>query len=775
MTNAIISTSSVVGSVVEGQYAVGEFTLTQELTDATTVGASLTVYSSSTDGAGPDCTGFDVHMGAVNINPDVWTPITLAAEGDTFVLSAGYTSFQLRTYVNTDHVQEFNDSIAFAVGRLTTSVGLEDSWYVENSINIAEPAVTPVMIKLDESNKSTVDNVTVNETKVDEGHAAIALFNLTGSGTHGIATNPYSVDGLTLVNVSVAGSGATAPNNPGSDFGNLYYRTSATGSFSGEGLNTNGDGLGSAWTPIDAAGALSGQISLAAGEIAFELGVFVNVDHKTEYQEAVTFVASQTAGSNTIQDSWWVSGTVNLIDPGAVDSAAPITPVVIELASATNTNVDEGQDAVAKFVFTDGTDHSTLRSLDGLSSDASDNTWLNVSVAGSGATPDTSTVTGDFGGLQYRSSSDATWHDVPTDGDHKGQISLAKGTTSFELGVVTHTDNITEYKEAVTFAVSQAADSNTLKDSWWVSGTVNLIDPGAAGSLHPVTPVVIELASATETKADEGQDAVAKFIFTDGHGTTTSLDGLSSNISDNTWLDVSVTGLGATPDTSTATGDFGGLQYKASGDSVWQDAPTSGEHKGQISLAKDTTSFELKVATHVDTVTEYGEAVAFVVGQTADSMTVKDSWYVAVAVNLVDAGSSDGQTFVGAVGADLFTGTNNADIFVIPEGTSLARAGQFDTITGLGADDKIDLGLLDVIPASRIIIHDFVDEAAVLTQISDSQTNGGMGGYDAAGFNVGSDFYLFVDTNNKVDLASDVFVKIVGANLSAEQISGYLV
>ena len=821
MTNAQISTklsSTIVESVYEGNYAVSEFTVSPKLTSATTVGASL-IGVSAADGAGPDFSPkYEVHMDTLltTASDNVWNLVTLnAVAGDTFVLNAGYTSFQLRTFVNTDKVQEFGDSVTFAVSQLSTSVGLDNSWYVANTINIKEPTVTPVKIELATPGKTLVNGV--YETKVDEGHAAVAIFNLTGSGSNGILANPYSTDGKTYVDVSVAGSGATP--DAGStlnDFGKLCYRTATdTNSFTTENLNSAGNGLkvgssASDWTLVPTGlEAHAGQIGLVPGTKAFELGVFVNIDGKTEYHEAVTFAASQTADSNTIQDSWWVSGTVNLMDPGSDGSAYPITPVAIELDAANktsqagvpgaNTNTDEGHDAIAKFNFIDGNHGAT--SLGGLSTNSFDNTWLNVSVTGVGAIPYTTSIAPyDFGDLQYKASGSASWGYVPTSGDHKGQISLAKDTTSFELKVTTHTDNITEYGSAVTFAVSQTADSNTLKDSWWVSGTVNINDPGSVGSSNPVNPVVIELANVNKalganTKVDEGQDAVAKFIFTDGHSepTVKSLGDDSISAPATTWLDVSVTGVGATPDANGQTNDFGDLYYrshKGSADTPWAKVEASGDHAGQIGLSSGTDSFELKVATHIDDRIEYNSAVAFAVSQTADSITLKDSWWVSGTVNLVDAGSSDSHTFVGGVGADLFTAHANVnEVFVITNGTSVLGPltnnlyqGHFDTIDGLNVGDKIDFGFVEALTAANIKDNRADGFPFNLNGGSDGFFSEGKAGMDSGKevfvYKQGDDAYILADTNGSdhtVQLNSDVFIKITGgASTSIEQIQGWL-
>ena len=195
---------------------------------------------------------------------------------------------------------------------------------------------------------------------------------------------------------------------------------------------------------------------------------------------------------------------------------------------------------------------------------------------------------------------------------------------------------------------------------------------------------------------------------------------------------------------------------------------------GQIHLNAGVNGLQLGVSLEKDGVTEYSEAVNFVVQQMPDSVALKDSWWESTTIKIADAATQG--VFTGGVGPDILVGTSGVDVFVVPDGTSRALAGQFDTIT-LGTGDKIDLDLNDDI--GDIFRTSTNVEGDVLSAIlQKSQTVDGFDAKSVLIYNVGTDAYLMVDTNanGNVDIATDVFVKIVGGStLVLADIPGYLV
>ncbi len=431
-------------------------------------------------------------------------------------LIAGTTKFELGVFVNNDANVEIGEGLVFTASQTVEGATLQGSWYVGGTVNLFDPgaagsnhAVTPVSISLDARNKTGA----VDQINIDEGHAATAKFDLSGTTGLGGVTGTFAGNTqITYVDVSVAGVGATQGTT--GDFGALYYHVDSAvdnaASYEHT-VATSGVATGmdlSYWTAAPS----NGMVPLAIGTKSFELGVFVHNDAVVETGEAVTFSVSQQANSITLTDSWYVSGTVNIFDQGSVGSSTPVVPVKVVLDQATNktlvsgvwvdhVNVDEGHVAIAKFDLVNPTSlaSSPLDGVGGSSAQAS--TWLDVSVAGVGATQGTLANGHDFGDLYYRLDnyaregiatvsgitgllSPAVWERVSTTtGDlHKGQVMLPYGVTSFELGVMAHSDGVFESGEAVTFTVSQLANSLSITDSWYVSGTVNLIDPGTSPS-----------------------------------------------------------------------------------------------------------------------------------------------------------------------------------------------------------------------------------------------------------------------------------------------------
>ena len=373
-------------------------------------------------------------------------------------LPLGTTNFQLRVAVAVDTLTEPNEAIAFVVSQTSDSVGIIDSWWVPNVIQLADTAGTGASVHLHSISAAAT-------TSADEGGIASAIYNIDGTGGLGAPAD---------VNVSVVGQPATA----GTDFGLLHYESKV-------GANS--------W--VDHGNVTGTSVTLPAGTTQFRLSVPVLTDNLAEPNEAVAFVVSQTAASLGITESWWVSALVPLVDQaGTGTRVAPHS-----ISAAATTPAAEGGTASAIYNI-DGTG--------GLGAPAD----VNVSVVGQPATAGT-----DFGALHYESTVGAgSWvdHGVVTG----TSVTLPTGTTQFRLSVPVLTDHVTDPNEAVAFVVSQTTDSLGITDSWWLPSVVNLIDADSTGAqiiLHTISAV------EGSPPAVEGSEAIATYQV-DAGGLTNS-------------------------------------------------------------------------------------------------------------------------------------------------------------------------------------------------------------------------------------------------------------
>ena len=373
-------------------------------------------------------------------------------------LPLGTTNFQLRVAVAVDTLTEPNEAIAFVVSQTSDSVGIIDSWWVPNVIQLADTAGTGASVHLHSISAAAT-------TSADEGGIASAIYNIDGTGGLGAPAD---------VNVSVVGQPATA----GTDFGLLHYESKV-------GVNS--------W--VDHGNVTGTSVTLPAGTTQFRLSVPVLTDNLAEPNEAVAFVVSQTAASLGITESWWVSALVPLVDQASTGTrVAPHS-----ISAAATTPAAEGGTASAIYNI-DGTG--------GLGAPAD----VNVSVVGQPATAGT-----DFGALHYESTVGAgSWvdHGVVTG----TSVTLPTGTTQFRLSVPVLTDHVTDPNEAVAFVVSQTTDSLGITDSWWLPSVVNLIDADSTGAqiiLHTISAV------EGSPPAVEGSEAIATYQV-DAGGLTNS-------------------------------------------------------------------------------------------------------------------------------------------------------------------------------------------------------------------------------------------------------------
>lgn len=359
------------------------------------------------------------------------------------------------------------------------------------------------------------------------------------------------------------------------DYGALFYRTG------------NAAYSDSGWVAVTGS-----QVTLTRDITDFQLKVDVKTDSAIEYGESVAFVINQSSSNTTLTNSWYVNSIIQLVDStsGTAGTTGAITPVSISAATpAANQKAVEGTSAMAGY-------H--------LSGALGADTVVSAGVMGFGA------GSADFGALFYRAGnaaySDSGW--VAVTG---GNVTLTKGITDFQLKVDVKTDTAVEYGESVSFVINQPASSTAVKDSWYVQNIIQLADPATTAS----GPVAITAVSPTQS-VREGSTAMATYH-------------LSGALGSESVVGAKVAGYGA------IWSDYGDLFYHA-GNAANSDSGWVAVSGSNVTLASGITDFQLKVDVKADALTEYGEAFAFVINQTATNTAVKDSWYVSAMVNVLE-------------------------------------------------------------------------------------------------------------------------------------------
>jgi hypothetical protein len=209
--------------------------------------------------------------------------------------------------------------------------------------------------------------------------------------------------------------------------------------------------------------------------------------------------------------------------------------------------------------------------------------------------------------------------------------------------------------------------------------------------------------------------------------------------------------------------DYSGFKYHmGTAAGGWLDVPVG----GLITIDANATAFQLASYALTDSNTETGEGITFTVSQTASSVGLVDSWWVASTADLADVAAIY-TVLTGAGGQDRFTATGSREMFVIPSGSSLAQAGLFDTITGgiatgLTSGDLISVGGAQGTISAYATPASLADEAALLTSIL-AAGNGGHAARDIGYYAIGADLYLVINTDGGATFnAGDALIKIVG-------------
>ena len=353
-----------------------------------------------------------------------WTDI---ANNGLMTIPANASTFQLSANVLWDGIIESNEAISFNVAQTSSSIGLVDSWWVPNTVNLADNGAPANLRTI-----TAVANppVASEATSAAPNTNAIATYNVTnfsGTGSNGISEVRVSYYGL---------GGAT-----GADYNTLAYN------------------IGAGWVTI----ANHGLMTIPANATTFQLSANVLQDTLSESGEAISFNVAQTTASIGLVDSWWVPSTVNLADPAGqgatanlrIIDAASTTTAIEASSSGNNTN----HAAVATYNLTNYSGNGQV------ANNAA--SVVQVSYYGLGG------ATGaDYNGFAWRIGTADAWTTVA----NNGPMTIPATANSFQLSVNVLWDGLSESGEAITFNVARTTATVGLADSWSVPSTVNMAD-----------------------------------------------------------------------------------------------------------------------------------------------------------------------------------------------------------------------------------------------------------------------------------------------------------
>lgn len=491
---------------------------------------------------------------------------------------------------------------------------------------------------------------------------------------------------------------------------------------------------GTTWATVDA----NGLVTIPASSTAeLHLRADVVSDQLAEAGEQLVFTVSQTAVGPSLTNSWWVPSTVNIRDADGTGATAISRTIV---ADSTVTGIEDSTTsrAQANYAFLDsatGTGYADAQVKVGI-------------VTGLGGSS-----TADYENFKY-SLDGSNWSSVPTN----GLVTILSTATQLSLRADVKSDQISESSEQLMFTVSNTGSSPAITDSWWVPNVVNLQDAVGTGAVAYARHIAVGATTTGMEGADNWTTntapAIATFNVTyDGGGTVINYGA--------TEVHVSMFGAGGA-----SAVDYSGFMYRMGTSGSW--LPVLSD--GLITIPASSTSFQLASLALTDSISETGEGITFAVSQTANSIGLVDSWWVANTADLADVAAVY-TVMTGGVGSDIFTGTSAREMFTIPAGTSLIQtlsADSFDIINGFAANgatapDLIDLpitvtGVLNQLPntAAGIIL-------ALGSTIPSLFTGGNVAIYPVTGTG-GADVFVAIDSNanDDWDPATDTVIKLAG-------------
>ena len=728
MGKSTISTSAYGSPVTEGNAAVVTYHLSNPLGSSTTVGASVIGVGAT---AGTDYGALYYHMGT---SSPIWIPV---APSGIINLSPSYSDFQLKVDVVDDGKVENSESLFFVVSQTTGSLNIENSWWVQSQVALLDvgaglPKATITLAASPSASEPAAANGGVN-------HNAYAVYDITLEGT---ATTGLGAQ--TAVNASVVGVGATS-----ADYSNLYYRTTTVAGAT----HSSADWVGGAGADSSGWTAVTGEsITLPIGTKHFELSSDVLFDTDVENSDSLFFVVSQTADSLNIQNSWYVQGQVDLTDPAAAPSANLLH---VDNLGGTG-HYTKIQDAVDAAVSGDTIMVAAGTYVENVSITKS------VTLIGAGSTVN--------GGVTTNANGVATF---TVDGPNAGP---AIAVTISNFNIINGATGIQVWDNA-----QMTIDQNTI--SGYAKNGITFdpySQPGAGGVSGTISNNVITGMGVTDGIAQNG-------IQISDNNTATITNNQISNHQWNGvgwWADgIIVDGDHVVVSNNTLNANDVGIEVDgnsapAHDNTISNNTISNSTYNGIYSWngINNTYSGNQISLTHAASNDAWGIALDGNGAPGADNNTVSNNTIQTSDVGIYMSSGNDGNTFTGntlsvsnltgvqltsGTGSDHFAATASPDVFTIPATASLAVAGGFDVITGLGTVDRIDL------PSVVGTISVFTWAGTEATLLATWATLSGQS-YGTNNFvevnKIGGDAYLLYDANGNhtIDLGTDLFIKLVG-------------
>lgn len=570
---------------------------------------------------------YDVGNGTVGFNNNAL--ITIPATATSITLSASLLS---------DGLTESGEQLLFTVSQTANSIGLVNSWAVQNIVDLKDPANAGANVH---TRTITADTVQTGIEGTGTTTPAMATYKM----EYGVLGGGYATD-VVKVGILTGLGGSSA-----ADYTNFSY-------------SVNGGGT---WTLAASTNYLA--TIPAASTAQLFLRAEVNSDLIAEAGEQLVFTVSQTAIGPSLTNSWWVPSTVDIRDANGTGATAISRTIT---AGSPVTGIEGSLTTLAR---------ANYNLVDGATGTGYSNAVVKVGiVTGLGGSS-----TADYTDFSFTYSwTSGGGGSTTTTVDSSGLVTIPASATSFYLSAKVASDQISESSEQLMFTVSNTGASPAITDSFWVPNIVNLQDAPGTGAVANPRHIIVDTLATTGMEGSSDWNintspAIATF--------TVTYDGGAGSYG-STVAHVSTFGAGG----ASAT-DYTGLKFRPGTSGVWQDVVG-----GLITIGSADASFQLASLALTDQIAETGEGITFAVSQTASSIGLVDSWWVTSTADIADVAAVY-TIMTGANGADIFTGTSAREMFTIPGGSSLLQTGgfsSFDTINGFAAGtgaaaDRIDL------------------------------------------------------------------------------------
>ncbi len=624
---------------------------------------------------------------------------------DVITIPSSVSSFSLSASLLSDGLAETGEQLLFTVSQTANSIGLVNSWAVQNIVDLKDPANAGVNVFT-----RTITPGTVQAGVEGTGTTTPAM--ATYAMSYGAVGGGYATD-VVKVGILTGLGGSSA-----ADYENFEYN------------------VGAGWVLASSTNFLATIAAVSTAQL--QLRAQVKTDLIAEASEQLVFTVSQTATGPSLTNSWWVPSTVDLKDAsGTGANAIPRTITVRD----TVTGVEGVTPARANYNLVDPTAGSHA---DGV---------VRVGVVGMGGASAADYVNGNLTTFEYSINDGGNWTSVNPD----GLVTILASAASFALRVDVKSDVISESSEQLMFTVANTGTGSGIADSWWVPNIVNLQDEQGTGAVAlPRT-----ITAGTPTTGMEGSAIPASATFNVLYDPTDVA--VDPNDYANTQVHVGMYGAGGAGAADYENSNL--LWHVGTAPGGWSTVPSD----GLITIPKTATTFQLAREIKTDSIAETGEGITFTVSQTAASIGLVDSWWVASTADLADVAAVY-TVLTGATGADIFTPTAGREMFVIAAGKSLAQAGLFDTInggiaTGLTSGDLISVGA--TVGTIAAFPGGSYDEGTFLTAVAGGNTSVAPSMSMAVGYEtIGSDLYLVINNGSGSTGffdSSDTLIKIVGA------------